>query len=98
MIDEKLLLEKIELLRSKCEFGRRFGKMRALVFEECALIIRSMVPYDKDLEQAAQQYDFNHDGLPWGESKERLTYAFKAGAQWQRQQMMKNAIDGENEG
>ena len=85
MIDEKLLLEKIELLRKKCEHGRSDGKMRALAFEECALIIRAMVPYDKELEQAAQQYEYNHDGLPWGESKERLTDGFKAGAQWQRQ-------------
>lgn len=100
MIDEKLLLadldDKIAYMK-EWEDPDYEGKRPMLeVLQEIRKRVEDMsIPVDKELEQAAQQYDFNHDGLPWGESKERLTYAFKAGAQWQKEQMMQA---GEKEG
>jgi hypothetical protein len=58
----------------------------------------SQEPASEDLEQAADRYGEQHitykddDGY-WIDTQGPTADAFKAGAQWQREQMMKGAID-----
>ena len=43
-------------------------------------------PVSEDLEQAAEDYS--------GKKQDKLNNAFKAGAEWQKEQMMKDAVQG----
>lgn len=51
-------------------------------------------PASEELEKAAEDYSNNLDNI-YGSIGKQTRYAFKAGAQWQKEQMMEQAIDGE---
>ena len=49
-------------------------------------------PISEDLEGASKNYALNN--TPWDDCKDEIQEAFKAGAQWKKEQMMVNAVDG----
>ena len=51
-------------------------------------------PVSEELEKAAKNYSNNLDNIR-GSMGEQTRNAFKAGAKWQKEQMMAKAIDGE---
>ena len=76
---------RIELLERMLNW---YKKMANVTLDE-----QSKEPANDDLENAARNYT---DSSEWliGENLEHLDNAFKAGAEWQKEQMMKGALDG----
>lgn len=51
-------------------------------------------PVSEDLEKSAKDFSNNLDNI-YGSIGEQTRNAFKAGAKWQKEQMMAKAVDGE---
>lgn len=49
-------------------------------------------PVSKELEEASKYYALNN--TPWDDCVNEMQESFKAGAKWQKEQMMKDAING----
>ena len=48
-------------------------------------------PLSEDLEEASKNYALNN--TPWDDCKDEIQESFKAGAMWQKEQMMAKAIE-----
>ena len=97
MTDKELIKQEIERRYNceKCHPLDREANVAAAVLKELLLFIDSLPeePASEDLEEAAEKYAYNEFpsiGIP----NTVIELAFKAGAEWQKQQMMKDAVDG----
>jgi len=97
--DRKVLCDGCE---EECEYKHREESVNNGLDLGCGVIWKEEEPVSEDLEEAAKiyargEYDRkNPSSLPW-QCKgcySPLIYAFKAGAKWHKEQMMKDAVDG----
>ena len=103
---QKILAE-IERLKKTFQYGSSAeAKYRVEVYTELIDFINSLPeePLSEDLEEANKQYRkevhnqlANTQGMcwefDWDDVEMAIDDAFKAGAQWQKEQIMKEAID-----
>ena len=90
------MIEKIlkEINRLKGDLDG-YSALEALDYIESYINVNSREPASEDLEEAANFYTNTHTEWFDSEGNPHVMPAFKAGAEWQKQQMMQNSIDGE---
>ena len=83
MTDKQIILAEMDLLKQQLLFIETAERMSNPIQEE---------PVSEDLEDFALQYAGHH--APYDDCMQEIEAAFKAGAEWQKNKMMDDAVDG----
>lgn len=82
--------------KEDCRFNKKEESVNNGIDLGCGVIWRDEEPVSEDLEEAAKLHviETRGEGVVWDENARCAMLDFKAGVNWHKQQMMKDAVDG----